>query len=38
MFIVKEGYPFIIVSLAAAAVVYYFFGAVWAVVPLALAA
>ncbi len=37
MFIVKEGYPFIIVSLIAAAIVYCLFGAVWAVIPVVLA-
>lgn len=37
MFIVKEGYPFISVSLIAAAIVYCLFGAVWAVIPVVLA-
>lgn len=38
MFIVKEGYPFIIVPLLLAAAVYFLFGPVWAVVPVVLAA
>ena len=37
MFIVKEGYPFIIVSLVVAAIVYFLFGAYWAVIPVVLA-
>ncbi len=37
MFIVKEGYPFIIIPLFIAAAVYYFFGAVWAIIPIVLA-
>lgn len=37
MFIVKEGYPYIIVSLILAAIVYFFFGAYWAVIPVVLA-
>ena len=37
MFIVKEGYPFIIASLVVAAIVYFLFGAYWAVIPVVLA-
>ena len=37
MFIVKEGYPFIIASLVVAAIVYLLFGAYWAVIPVVLA-
>lgn len=37
MKIVKDGYPFIIFSLVLAAIVFYFFGIVWAVAPLVLA-
>ncbi len=37
MFIVKDGYIYVGVSLLLAAIVYYFFGAVWAVIPLVLA-
>ena len=37
MFIVKDGYIYVGVSLLLAAIVYYFFGAVWAVIPVVLA-
>lgn len=37
MFIVKDGYIYVGVSLLVAAIVYYFFGAVWAVIPVVLA-
>ena len=37
MFIVKEGYPFIIASLVLAVIVYFFFGIYWAVIPVVLA-
>ena len=37
MFIVKEGYPFIIASLVVAAIVYFLFGVYWAVIPVVLA-
>ena len=37
MFIVKEGYPFIIASLVVATIVYFLFGAYWAVIPVVLA-
>lgn len=37
MFIVKEGYPFIIGALVLAGIVFYFCGAYWAVIPLVLA-
>ena len=37
MFIVKEGYPFLIASLVVAAIVYLLFGAYWAVIPVVLA-
>ena len=37
MFIVKDGYIYVGVSLAVAAIVYYFFGAYWAVIPVVLA-
>ena len=37
MFIVKDGYYYVIGSLVLAAIVYYFFGAVWAVIPVVLA-
>ena len=37
MFIVKDGYIYVGVSLVLAAVVYYFFGAYWAVIPVVLA-
>ena len=37
MFIVKEGYPFIIASLVVAAIVYFLFGAYWTVIPVVLA-
>lgn len=36
MFIVKEGYPFIGAALAATLLVYFVFGAFWAVIPLVL--
>ncbi len=36
MFIIKDGYPFIITCLLAAAIVYYFFGVAWAVIPFVL--
>ena len=37
MFIVKDGYIYVGVSLVLAAIVYYFFGAYWAVIPVVLA-
>lgn len=37
MFIVKDGYIYVGVSLVIAAIVYYFFGAYWAVIPVVLA-
>ena len=37
MFIVKDGYIYVGVSLVLAAIVYYFFGAYWAVIPIVLA-
>lgn len=37
MFIVKDGYIYVGVSLIIAAIVYYFFGAYWAVIPVVLA-
>lgn len=37
MFIVKDGYIYVGVSLVIAALVYYFFGAYWAVIPVVLA-
>ena len=37
MFIVKEGYPFIIASLVVAAIVYFLFGVYWAVIPVVFA-
>ena len=37
MFIVKDGYIYFGVSLVLAAIVYYFFGAYWAVIPVVLA-
>ena len=37
MFIVKDGYIYVGVCLVLAAIVYYFFGAVWAVIPVVLA-
>ena len=37
MFIVKDGYIYVGVSLVLAAIVYYFFGAYWAVIPVMLA-
>ena len=37
MFIVKDGYIYVGVSLLIAAIVYYFFGAYWAVIPVVLA-
>ena len=37
MFIVKDGYIYVGVSLFIAAIVYYFFGAYWAVIPVVLA-
>ena len=37
MFIVKDGYIYVGVSLLVAAIVYYFFGAYWAVIPVVLA-
>ena len=37
MFLVKQGYPFIIASLVVAAIVYFLFGAYWAVIPVVLA-
>lgn len=37
MFIVKDGYIYVGVSLVLAAFVYYFFGAYWAVIPVVLA-
>ena len=37
MFIVKDGYIYVGVSLVIAAIVYYFFGAYWAVIPIVLA-
>jgi len=37
MFIVQEGYPFITASLILAAIVYFFVGAVWAVIPVVMA-
>ena len=37
MFLVKDGYIYVGVSLVLAAIVYYFFGAYWAVIPVVLA-
>lgn len=37
MFIVKDGYIYVGVSLVLAAIMYYFFGAYWAVIPVVLA-
>ena len=37
MFIVKDGYIYVGVSLVLTAIVYYFFGAYWAVIPVVLA-
>ena len=37
MFIVKDGYIYVGVSLVLAVIVYYFFGAYWAVIPVVLA-
>ena len=37
MFIVKDGYIYVGVSLVLAAIVYYFFGAYWTVIPVVLA-
>lgn len=37
MFIVKDGYIYVGVSLVLVAIVYYFFGAYWAVIPVVLA-
>ena len=37
MYIVKDGYIYVGVSLVLAAIVYYFFGAYWAVIPVVLA-
>lgn len=37
MFVVKDGYIYIAVCMVLAALVYYFFGAVWTVIPIVLA-